>query len=482
MKLFSITLALVAGSSIALGQTSVTLTPVPPTLNIQSGRNVSRTSTGTITPFNAYRYNIDLTVQGRGLFSILSFLIPTPRPLAQVITDLGGNPDDILTGVVLNPSATHPVVLFDELLDQGDIALRLVGGINASNRAYFEVRDIAITPGWGYLEVTGGTITIQHEVNANPNGACCLPSGTCEIRTESQCAQLLGTWSGANTSCAGITCVPTTILFSENFNSVPLGPNVDETLAGTNVWSGNPPAGWIFDDSGIPTVNDPAIGVTEWEGWAIVDRIWWAQAAGNQRRAEFTRASGAVAVADPDEWDDRGTPAPNSFGPYNALMSTPPISLAGVEPNSLTLSFDSSWRPEVLQAAEIRASFDGTAPITILRWDSVAGPTFKPDAVNEGVSISVANPAGAQNVRFTFGLLDAGNNWWWAIDNVRLTGTTSAPSCPADINDDGGVDGDDVIFFFALWDAGDMGADFNGDQGVDGDDVIGFFARWDTGC
>jgi hypothetical protein len=44
------------------------------------------------------------------------------------------------------------------------------------------------------------------------------------------------------------------------------------------------------------------------------------------------------------------------------------------------------------------------------------------------------------------------------------------------------VDGDDVIAFFALWDAGESGADFTGDGGVDGDDVIGFFERWDSGC
>jgi len=52
--------------------------------------------------------------------------------------------------------------------------------------------------------------------------------------------------------------------------------------------------------------------------------------------------------------------------------------------------------------------------------------------------------------------------------------------CPADINDDGGVDGDDVIQFFTSWDAGN--ADFNRDGGTDGDDVIAFFARWDMNC
>ncbi|MFN9992484.1 MAG: hypothetical protein ACK54H_04000 [Phycisphaerales bacterium] len=53
-------------------------------------------------------------------------------------------------------------------------------------------------------------------------------------------------------------------------------------------------------------------------------------------------------------------------------------------------------------------------------------------------------------------------------------------ACPADWNDDGAVDGDDVIAFFTEWDAGN--ADFNGDGSTDGDDVIGFFGAWDSNC
>ncbi len=56
----------------------------------------------------------------------------------------------------------------------------------------------------------------------------------------------------------------------------------------------------------------------------------------------------------------------------------------------------------------------------------------------------------------------------------------SPSGCPSDWNGDGGVDGDDVIAFFADWDAN--GADVNGDGGTDGDDIIAFFAGWDAGC
>jgi hypothetical protein len=50
----------------------------------------------------------------------------------------------------------------------------------------------------------------------------------------------------------------------------------------------------------------------------------------------------------------------------------------------------------------------------------------------------------------------------------------------SDFNFDRTVDGDDVIAFFASWDAGN--ADINQDGGTDGDDVIVFFAAWDAGC
>jgi hypothetical protein len=65
--------------------------------------------------------------------------------------------------------------------------------------------------------------------------------------------------------------------------------------------------------------------------------------------------------------------------------------------------------------------------------------------------------------------------------NVLLyIGNTTSARCPADWDNSGGVDGDDVIAFFADWDQGN--ADYNNDGGTDGDDVISFFGNWDQGC
>jgi hypothetical protein len=60
---------------------------------------------------------------------------------------------------------------------------------------------------------------------------------------------------------------------------------------------------------------------------------------------------------------------------------------------------------------------------------------------------------------------------------IALQGTP----CPADFNMDGGVDGGDVVDFFAAWEGGDSMADVNQDGGVDGGDIDVFFAAWEAG-
>ncbi|MBX3409535.1 MAG: hypothetical protein KF859_06575 [Phycisphaeraceae bacterium] len=53
--------------------------------------------------------------------------------------------------------------------------------------------------------------------------------------------------------------------------------------------------------------------------------------------------------------------------------------------------------------------------------------------------------------------------------------------CPADFNQDGGVDGGDVEAFYLAWEAADPSADVNRDGGVDGNDVEVFFIAWQAG-
>jgi hypothetical protein len=57
-------------------------------------------------------------------------------------------------------------------------------------------------------------------------------------------------------------------------------------------------------------------------------------------------------------------------------------------------------------------------------WESdAASPNFKNDSsTNDTITVNLENPPWATDVVLTFGLFDAGNDWWWAIDNIQVTG------------------------------------------------------------
>jgi hypothetical protein len=213
------------------------------------------------------------------------------------------------------------------------------------------------------------------------------------------------------------------LLFEEDFENLVLGPSVDEddAPADKEAWTEIPPSGWIVDDSGVPGAGDPTNdGATEWAGWSFAKKDWWAQI--GQDRQMFELANGIVAIADADEWDDFDHPS----GMMNALLSTSEIDVTAIESGSgkLQLIFDSSWRREDTQTASVTAQFDDGEPIEILRWESEGGnPVYlKDDAVSETVTVNIDKPAGAKKMVLTFAMLNAGNGWWWAIDNIQING------------------------------------------------------------
>ena len=55
------------------------------------------------------------------------------------------------------------------------------------------------------------------------------------------------------------------------------------------------------------------------------------------------------------------------------------------------------------------------------------------------------------------------------------------PTCAADFNEDGGIDGSDVAAFFDAWERGESCGDVNLDGGIDGTDVGAFFEVWESG-
>lgn len=77
--------------------------------------------------------------------------------------------------------------------------------------------------------------------------------------------------------------------------------------------------------------------ITEFDGWTFVDPASWNATAG-QGRDRFSKGTGVIAIADSDKFNDK------SGAKFNASLSTPPIHLTGIQPETLVLRFDSSWR------------------------------------------------------------------------------------------------------------------------------------------
>ena len=233
------------------------------------------------------------------------------------------------------------------------------------------------------------------------------------------------------------------VLLEEDFEDVKLEASIMEQIKDKDVWSGTPPEGWE-----ITNENPKDLGMPEWRTWAIVDLEWWTRTAEDQRRSEFTgvhndgKGIGKGAVSDPDEWDDwEGNGDPDAQSRWNGHLITPPIKIKGAAAKSLVLTLDSSWRPEDTQNGEITVSFDGGKEERILFFKSVgidAGahtlvtiPTLKlkeekindGEQINETLEIPIDNPAGAAEMTISFGVIDAQNDWWWAIDNIELIST-----------------------------------------------------------
>ena len=224
------------------------------------------------------------------------------------------------------------------------------------------------------------------------------------------------------------------VLFEEDFEELVLQDTINEEVARNKVWTDIPPEGWTIED-------DLCDGMPEWDGWAFADGSWWMQTAGDQERNQFIngKAEGIIAIADPDEWDDLGSPG--SRCKYNTWLSTPPINIASAAAESLVLTFDSSWRPEDTQNAHLSVSFDGGAEIVIMKMTSQGTNTLYeepldnfdeliPDLqqVNETMELEIPNPKGSKTVIITWAMTDATNDWWWAIDNISLKTTEMAVS------------------------------------------------------
>ncbi|MFE3787951.1 alkaline phosphatase family protein [Streptomyces goshikiensis] len=176
---------------------------------------------------------------------------------------------------------------------------------------------------------------------------------------------------------------------------------VDETgiPAGVKGFTHTPPAGWAVDNTKMGTG-----GVTEWAGWAFATDEFWSQSQRDQWRELNVRSRDVFAVADSDEWDDK-----SHTGTFDSTLVTPkwPVTGGGTK----TLTYQSHYRHEAGQTAQVLVSYDGGAPAVV--------KTYTADALAKSEALTLQVPAGATDVQIRF-RYSGNNNWFWAVDNVRL--------------------------------------------------------------
>lgn len=212
------------------------------------------------------------------------------------------------------------------------------------------------------------------------------------------------------------------VFINEGFESFTLKPYTSPTELSAGVskgdgtdWTDLLPTGWGM------TVTAPDGNPTEFRGWRIHDVDSWIATEGDQDRAKWTKGGvkqrGSVMVADGDAFDD-GTNI--DTGLLSTYLTTPTIDLATVAPGTVVVSFDSFWKNETTQMGIFQVSFDNGTNWTDLKgYDSAA---LAADVViDETVSVNVNNPASGK-MMFRFGYLNASNDWWWAVDNVKVEG------------------------------------------------------------
>jgi len=214
----------------------------------------------------------------------------------------------------------------------------------------------------------------------------------------------------------GLDGVPLATPSDETFDMLhdALLPAQDETSIPAAVlgWTHATPAGWSIDNTYMPSG-----GVLEWRGWSFVDEAFWSAAQDSQGREAFVRSRGVIAVADSDEWDDQGNPS--SQGSFDSTLVSRPYPVAGG--TTVELRFASLYLQEGNQKGRVLVAFgDGDDQVVMQYGPNGSDRNGGGNVISRVESIELAVPAGQSSMVVRWRLYDAGNNWFWAVDDARV--------------------------------------------------------------
>jgi hypothetical protein len=253
-------------------------------------------------------------------------------------------------------------------------------------------------------------------------------------------------------------------------------PFTTSRFDGTDYTSAIP--NWTIDNSGMLGVSlEPGF-----DGWNAMDVTCWVNEQGGQGRSIFDLGNfnlNACLVADGDAFYDydqnfKGTgPAPpNGFNSYISRT----YDMRNFDNCDVKITLEYEFVVEDLQRGTIEVSFDGGTSWQMLRelkTDPAAG--INNGATLIGIPSFVAGvdffPQQTNDMILRIGYLEADNNWWMAVDSIRVE-ASAISYVKGDANNDGNFDfGDIEAFFLAITDAAAYAAAF---PGVNANQVLDF--------
>lgn len=110
-------------------------------------------------------------------------------------------------------------------------------------------------------------------------------------------------------------------------------------------------------------------------------------------------------MADGDEWQDKGF-----TGTFDSTLVSPARTVTGGR--TATLTYTTYYRHEAPQKGEVLVAYDDGTPLTV--------KTYTADVPSRTETLTLQVPAGARTARIRF-RYTGGNNWYWVVDQVRLT-------------------------------------------------------------
>ncbi|MBB5869710.1 hypothetical protein F4553_003089 [Allocatelliglobosispora scoriae] len=203
---------------------------------------------------------------------------------------------------------------------------------------------------------------------------------------------------------AALDSKPLNVRATDPFDSLnsTLQARVHETGIPATVkgWTPTGPAGWSVNRAAMPTG-----GVDEWRGWSFTNEEFWSRTQSGQNRENGLRLRGVFAVADSDEFADRSGGAS-----FDSTLISPAFAVTGG--TTRTLRYVTHYLQEGSQTGDVLVSYNGGADVLVKRYSA--------DARAKVEALSITVPAGATSVVVKFRYYNASNNWYWAIDDLKL--------------------------------------------------------------